>query len=164
MQEYINSGILETYVMGCASEQEAREVLSMKEKYPEVKNALIELENDMERLAASMAIEPPHNLWPQIAHEINEIVLREHNQPQIYREGINTGKEENTGGKPQYIDVESEATHMRIHKVWRWVFAAVFVLGKIFLGFAIYYYLENRQMNEQVNELKTELKQIKSTK
>ncbi|GAA4922000.1 hypothetical protein [Mucilaginibacter defluvii] len=164
MQEYINSGILETYVLGCASEQEAREVLSMKEKYPEVKDALLELENDMERLAASMAIDPPDNLWPQIAHEINEIVLREQFQPQLYRESVDKGEKTNTDSKSQYIDIESEATHMRIHKVWRWVFAAVFVLGKIFLGFAIYYYLENRQMNEQVNELKTELKQMKSTK
>ncbi|MCC8408849.1 hypothetical protein LJ707_07900 [Mucilaginibacter sp. UR6-1] len=161
MQEYINSGILEAYVLGCASQQEVQEVLSMKEKHPEVKDALLALEDDMEKLAASMAIEPPANLWPKIADEINEITMREPLKPQIYREQPKQNTE--TDNKSQYIDIESEATHMRIHKAWRWVFAAVFVLGKIFLGFAIYYYLENRQMNEQMNELKTELKQLKST-
>jgi predicted MFS family arabinose efflux permease len=50
---------------------------------------------------------------------------------------------------------------MRIHKIWRWVFAAVFVLGKIFLGFAIYFYLENRQAQLQLKELKTELRQLR---
>ncbi|MBE9585253.1 hypothetical protein IM792_12400 [Mucilaginibacter sp. JRF] len=163
MQEYINSGILEAYVLGCASEQEVQEVLGVKERHPEVKSALLALEEDMERLAGSMAIEPPAHLWPKIADEINEITLRETRQPSIYREQPNY-KQPETDNKPQYIDIESEATHMRIHKAWRWVFAAVFVLGKIFLGFAIYYYLENRQMNEQMNELKTELKQLKTTK
>jgi hypothetical protein len=32
-------------------------------------------------------------------------------------------------------------------------------LGKIFLASAIYFYLENRQAREQINELKLELKQ-----
>jgi uncharacterized protein YpmS len=50
---------------------------------------------------------------------------------------------------------------MRIHKNWKWVFAAVFILGKIFLAFAIYFYLENRQTQLQLNDLKTELRQLK---
>jgi uncharacterized protein YpmS len=48
---------------------------------------------------------------------------------------------------------------MRVHKTWKWVFAAVFVLGKIFLACAIYFYLENRQAQQQVKELKSELSQ-----
>jgi predicted MFS family arabinose efflux permease len=48
---------------------------------------------------------------------------------------------------------------MRVHKVWRWVFAAVFILGKIFLAAAIYFYLENRQAQENIKELKQQLRQ-----
>ncbi|GAA4335037.1 hypothetical protein GCM10023149_42750 [Mucilaginibacter gynuensis] len=160
MQEYINSGILETYVLGCASEEEAREVLYMKEQHPEIRSALEQLEIDMERIAEAGALLPPPGTWSKIEKQIEEISLRQPTEPAIYRERYN----DNTQAPPtppDYINVESESSHMRIHKVWRWVFAAVFVLGKIFLGFAIYYYLENRQMQEQLLELKTEMKQLK---
>ena len=50
---------------------------------------------------------------------------------------------------------------MYVHKAWRWILAAIFVLGKIFLGFAIFYYLESRQAHEQIIELKEQLRQAK---
>ncbi|RCH56603.1 hypothetical protein DJ568_01720 [Mucilaginibacter hurinus] len=160
MQEYINSGILETYVLGCATEQEAKEVLYMMEKHPEVRDALRELEADMERIAGNMAITPPAGTWNKIEKEIDEIELRTPREPAIYSDP----GQKAPSNKPtsDYIDIESESTHMRVHKGWKWVLLAIFVLGKIFLGFAIYYYFESRQAKEQVQDLKTELKQLKS--
>lgn len=61
----------------------------------------------------------------------------------------------------EFIEVQGLSSHMRVHKLWRWVLAAIFILGKIFLGFAIYYYLESKQAHEQIQELKMELKQIR---
>lgn len=158
MQEYINSGILEAYVLGCASEEEVKEVLRMKQAYPEVSEALRELEIDMERLAQHMAITPPPNVWNKVEQEINEITFRQPLEPALYREAEPKAK---TPPSPDYISIESQNTHMRIHKAWKWVFAAVFVLGKIFLGFAIYFYFEARQAKEQVQELRQELRQLK---
>ncbi|MEO6150711.1 MAG: hypothetical protein ABIN95_06645 [Mucilaginibacter sp.] len=159
MREYINSGILETYILGCATDEEAKEVLYMTEKHPDVRDALKQLETDMERIAGQMAVTPPANTWNKIEKEIDEIILRESRGPEIYRE-LSQKKEQNKSG-PDYIDIESESTHMRVHKVWKWVLAAIFVLGKLFLGLAIYFYLESRQAKEQVQELKTELRQLK---
>lgn len=159
MQEYINSGILEAYVLGCASEEEARDVLRMKQQHPEVNEALRELEIDMERMAGHMAITPPPGVWDRIEQDIHEITLRQPLEPAIYREA--EPKTPPPPPTPDYISIESQNTHMRIHKSWKWVFAAVFVLGKIFLGFAIYYYFESRQAKQQVEDLRQEIRQLK---
>lgn len=155
----INSGILESYVMGIATEEEVEQVLQYKKHYPEVNVALQQIELDLENFALKNGIEPPVGTLEKIENRISEIQLRQKKiqQPFTFEEAEQRYSEP----KNPYIEVESTSSHMRIHKAWRWAFAAVFVLGKIFLGFAIYYYLENRQMTEQLNELKTELKQIK---
>ncbi|GGE53159.1 hypothetical protein EV200_102386 [Pedobacter psychrotolerans] len=156
IKEWIESGIMETYVMGVATEQEIEQVISLKKQYPEFEQELAKLEYDMEMLAQGMAILPPPGILSKIQHEVNEIQLREQ-KVEKFTAREHTSSQDDTR-KDRYIEVESESNHMRIHKAWRWVFAAVFVLGKIFLGFAIYYYLENRQAKEQIEELKMEIK------
>ncbi|AMR30377.1 hypothetical protein A0256_02560 [Mucilaginibacter sp. PAMC 26640] len=161
-QEYIDSGILEAYVTGSATEAETRELMYMKVKYPEVNFALQQLELDMENLARHMAVAPPARTWDKISDTIDELILR----PEYNPEAFNAEKEDNNHNNfnqnsgPHFIEVEAESNHMKVHKAWKWVFAAVFVLGKIFLGCAIYFYLENRQAQQQVQELKTELRQL----
>lgn len=162
IREYIESGILEAYVLGSASDAEAKELLFYKERYPEVESALFELEIDLEQVAERMAITPPPGLWSKIEADIQElIVMPEFDK--IKRSGEDNRYNGNHyQGAPRsngFIEVESESSHMRIHKNWKWVFAAVFVLGKIFLGCAIYFYLENRQAQQQIEELKTEMHQ-----
>lgn len=164
VEDYIESGVLETFVMGAASDEEVKQLQYMKAAYPEVSEALQQLEEDMETIAMNMAISPPPNTWNKIEQEINDIILRDTTNPGKFTQ--NRGYEEFKENKTynnghQYIEVEAESSHMKIHKSWKWVFAAVFVLGKIFLGCAIYFYLENRQAQLQLQELKTELKQVK---
>jgi hypothetical protein len=163
IQQYINSGILEAYVTGSASEQEVKELLYMKASYPEVNIALQELEKDMELIAKQMAISPPERTWDRISDNIDELILRQTSAPNQFTERGN-GNDKNFT-KPdngsQYIEVEAESNHMKVHKIWKWVFAAVFILGKIFLGCAIYFYLENRQAQQQLKEIKTELQRLR---
>ena len=157
IKKYISSGILEAYVIGAASEQETEELLQLKNVHPRIERALGELETDMERLASYMAVTPPPRLWNRIEDNLNELVISPDLKP-LRKVDDDYNYKSQPNNEPQYISVESETTHMRIHKAWKWVFAAVFILGKIFLGFAIYFYLENRQAKEQIQELKTELK------
>ena len=163
IQQYINSGILEAYVTGSASDEEVKELLHMKASYPEVNVALQELEKDMELIAKQMAISPPAHTWDRISDTIDELILRKTSDPEQYAEhGDSDHKTFNKPDSgPQYIEVEAQSNHMRVHKTWKWVFIAVFVLSKVFLAGAIYFYLENRQAQQQLNDLKIELKQIK---
>ncbi|MCD0490168.1 hypothetical protein LPB86_18145 [Pedobacter sp. MC2016-14] len=162
IKEYIESGILEAYIFGSVSEAEADELLSLKEQYPEVKNALHYLERDIEIMAQHMAIIPPSGTWSKIEDGINELMKAKESisvmefpakQKSNYKSSKNSG---------DYIEVEGPSTHMRIHKAWRWIFGAIFLLGKIFLAFAIYFYLESRQAKEQIRELKIEFKEHKN--
>lgn len=160
IERYLNSGMLEAYVIGAATPEEEREVLRFKENYPEVKNALLQLELDMENMAAVMAIPPPPGAWNKIDSAIDDIILREQKSPKLF---IETERETFTPKEeaPRYIDASIQDSHMRVHKSWKWVLAAVFILGKIFLATAIYFYLENRQAQEQIQQLKIEVKALK---
>jgi hypothetical protein len=161
IEQFINSGILEAYVTGSATPQEEREIIYLKQKYPEVNQALWQLETDMEEMARAMAIVPPPCAWDKIEAEIDGIIAREKTEPRPFTEPQERRTYTQPNNAPQYIDVESESSHMRIHKAWKWVFAAVFIIGKIFLGAAIYFFLENRQAQEQIKELKTEIQSLR---
>ncbi|MES2278979.1 MAG: hypothetical protein V4592_23305 [Bacteroidota bacterium] len=161
IEKYINSGILEAYVTGAATADEERLVLQLKQQHPEVRRALYRLETDMELLAQSMAILPPPGSWDKIEAEIDALIAHEKPVPQPFSERQQTYNPPPQDNAPGYIDMESESNHIRVHKAWKWVLAAVFILGKIFLGTAIYFYLENRQAQQQIKDLKTEIKALK---
>lgn len=162
INEYIESGILEAYVLGSASEAEANELLHLKAQHPEIEDALFKLESDLERIAEHMAIAPPPNTWAKIEGGINELVKKPQFEYLIGEEPKESSRGSRSGKSSQFIEVEAESGHMRIHKIWRWVFLGVFILGKIFLAFAIYYYLENRHTQEEIEKLKTELENRRS--
>ena len=159
INKIIESGLMETYVMGIATEKEVQQVLSLKKEYPAFKEALELLEYDMEVLAQSMGIEPPAGTLSKIEQEINEIQRRNQALQTTFEPEYRHEKSSGESRQEKYIQVESESNQMRVNKAWKWVFIAVFVLGKVFLACAIYFYLENRQAQEQIKELKIELKQ-----
>jgi hypothetical protein len=161
IKQYIESGVLEAYVLGSASEEETRELLRLKKEYPEVSDALSELELDMERLAQQIAIPPPPNMLSRIEDGINGLIAAPEILPEIKEADTGYHRYDKNKGN-QFIEVESESNHIRIHKAWRLVFAGVFVLGKIFLVGFIYYYLSNKQAQEQIQQLKAEVQQYKT--
>ncbi|TCD10183.1 hypothetical protein EZ449_10170 [Pedobacter frigidisoli] len=159
IKKIMDSGLMETFVMGIATEEEVEKVLLLKKQHPEFQDALEQLELDMEALALSMAVPPPIGALEKIENEINEIQLRNKSiqkAPEV-DDRFDRAYQERTK-QERYIEVESESNQMRINKAWKWVFAAVFILGKVFLATAIYFYLENRQAQEQIKDLKIELK------
>ncbi|RFS13404.1 anti-sigma factor domain-containing protein [Emticicia sp. C21] len=66
INSYIASGILESYVLGSASPEEAVEVEQMAIKYPEVKAELRAIEDALESYAFDHAETPPTHLKSQI--------------------------------------------------------------------------------------------------
>lgn len=158
IQQYINSGALEAFIIGAATPDEAQKISHLQHQYPEVKYALQQLEDDFEHMAKLMAITPPPGAWTKIEGEISGLIAREKTIPNIFTEPKNNTRQANG---QQYIEVEAESGHMRIHKNWKWIFAAVFLLSKIFLICSIYFYLENRQAQQQIRELKQEIQAIK---
>jgi hypothetical protein len=163
INEYLESGVLEAYILGSASEEETKELLYLKARYPQVQDALLDLEIDMERIAQHMAIIPPTGSWLKIEDKINEMMMISP-EADLLRIREYPGKRNSSAGskKGRYLEVEAESSHMRIRKIWRWIFGAIFLLGKIFLAMAIFFYLESRQAKKQIEDLKTELKKRKT--
>lgn len=70
--EYIKSGILETYVLGLATPQEAAEIEDLIKKYPEIKAEIQAIETALEEYAFDNAIEAPAGLQDKIWEKIKE--------------------------------------------------------------------------------------------
>lgn len=75
-QEYIQSGILESYVLGLASAEERKEFEAMCARYPEVLEARIAFEKNLEEQAFANAVSPgaglKSKLMAQLAAENNQ--------------------------------------------------------------------------------------------
>lgn len=57
-KEFIDSGILEQYILGACSDEETKEVLQMLELYPEVKEEMEAIELSLEAYSLQNTIEP----------------------------------------------------------------------------------------------------------
>jgi len=62
IKAYIETGILELYVLGDVTPNEKRQVEEMASKHPEIKAELDEIERSMELYAQENAVEPSENL------------------------------------------------------------------------------------------------------
>ena len=69
-QEYISSGIVESYVLGLASDEERREFEQMCAQYPEVLQARTAFELALEKQAMANAIAPAASLKNKILDEM----------------------------------------------------------------------------------------------
>ena len=70
IQEYIESGILDSYVLGATSDQERREVTCMSSIYPEIQQEIDRLNETMEEYALAHSVEPPADLKAQIMAQL----------------------------------------------------------------------------------------------
>lgn len=70
---YIESGILELYVMGQLTAPEMLEVERMAATYPEIKRELEAIEIALERSALDNAVEPRENLFAELEAKLNPV-------------------------------------------------------------------------------------------
>ncbi|WDF76872.1 anti-sigma factor [Mucilaginibacter sp. KACC 22773] len=66
LKAYIETGILELYVLGDVTPDEKRQVEEMASKHPEIKAELDEIERSMELYAKENAVEPSENLRSRV--------------------------------------------------------------------------------------------------
>lgn len=71
-KQFIESGTLETYVMGLATEQEAKLVAEMSACHPEVKAELLAIEDAIQNYDQKNAVNPPEYLKSVILAEIEK--------------------------------------------------------------------------------------------
>lgn len=133
IQDYISSGIVETYVLGLASEEESREFELMCQQHPEVLAARTSFELAMEKQAMENAVAPAANLKSKIWEEI---------------------------GKPATV-VSTEQAPVRSINWWKYAAAACLLLlaGSLYMNLSLSE--KNRKLQDNYQNTVAELNTIK---
>ena len=112
---YIESGVIETYVMGLASPEEMTELEQLRTVYPEINQAIRLFEEQLERTTMAEAVTPPAIVKEQLRKKIGPF-----------------SSKENTPGPAKVVP---------LHKpFWKYIAAAAIILfiGSSILNFYFY--------------------------
>jgi hypothetical protein len=129
-EEYISSGILEQFVLGEMPEAEAQEVADMAARYPNVRHELNLIEDTLQGLAESLAIEPPPGVFDKIKNNI-----------------IVTAKE------PSGPAISSAEKKARKLPYWQYGVAATFTLKLIVMALAAGYWINWKNTEQKLGDL-----------
>jgi hypothetical protein len=168
IKQYIESGILESYVLGMASEQDKKAVECLSKIYPEIKQELEEIEELLFISNNQSAKYPPIHLKSKIFDIIE-------NTPQNNANIVDSTSSE-TATKEQII-LESESSHSgNQSKVIRMIpKSRVFAMAASFIilmgAISVFIYNQNKLAmeklslanNQELIKLKDELLQTKTT-
>ncbi|MGA0555009.1 anti-sigma factor [Larkinella sp. VNQ87] len=159
IQEYINSGILEEYVLGTVSPQEKREVECLSSIYPEIRQELDTLSAAMEEYAETLRREPPAEIKSWLLNELDfekpqdEVVSE---PTPVLSESTPAATEEDSNIRPLHteeIDLNSRPT-FRI----TWMVAAS--LGLLVLVFAYFLYSQLQGSQQTLTALRSSNEQL----
>jgi anti-sigma-K factor RskA len=178
IQAYIESGILEEYVLGSVSPQEKQEVECMSHIYPEIKEELLRTESALEEYALKHQTSPPASLKESIFAQMNfdsvedlddtqadELRIGDADNiipletPTIVEPPVNTEE-------PKVIaDVFDRVETREVTPFWAKLAVAAVVLLGLFAGWSAVQMTEYKGSNEQLasemNEVKTEMAGLK---
>ncbi|RFM29883.1 anti-sigma factor [Deminuibacter soli] len=124
-QAYIQSGIIESYVLGLATAEEAAELQQLCAQYPEIKAAVEAFELELEQQAMNDAIAPDAAVKTALM-----ATLFNEEQQQAIVQPIGTGAPV----------IPMHPVYPSHHKTWQTIAAAAILLFVVSAGFNIYYY------------------------
>lgn len=138
LQEYIDNGMVESYVLGLASPEEASELEHLLKEHPELRTEVDAVERTIQKLWLEEAVLPP-------------VELRERSLQPVSWADTDPGPEK----KPIYnfINIQhNQSNYITVHKIWKWIFVIAFLLFKFCLFLAIYFYFKYRQVEDRQHE------------
>jgi hypothetical protein len=143
-QDFIQSGILESYALGLANKDEQAQVQQLAEGDHRISSQLMDVEDGIRRYFDNESVTPPS--------EVREIIQLRADKKQKH-----TFDKTVRNDSKQFLEVEVNDTHIKVHKFWRPAFIAVFILSKIFLIAGLYLYFKSASQQEELVRLKQEI-------
>lgn len=128
--------MVESYVLGLSTPEEKEELERLLPQYPELQTELRIVESTFHKLWLEDAYPPPM--------ELRQRTLQPYNWADT-----SAGREEK---KPNYTFINiapNQSDFITVHKVWKWIFFAAFLLFKFCLFLAIYFYFKYRQVEDR---------------
>jgi hypothetical protein len=148
-QDFIESGILESHLLGLTNQEEKEQVRQMLLADRELETYVVQLESDIRNYFARESVSPP-----SVVREIIELrTQREAKEKYNFK---NPDRPDS-----QYLNIEVNDTHIKVHKNWRPAFIAIFILSKIFLIAGLYYYFKSANQQEELVRLKAQIEHVK---
>jgi hypothetical protein len=152
--EYLKNGILEAHLLGLFADQEKEEVTQLLATDNDLLDHLGELELEMEEYFLLNAVPPPPGIREKIELRISQTDVEKWVQPDHTDQSRRST--ETASKEPQYVNVEFDDTHIRVHKQWKTAFIAIFILSKVVLILGLYYYFKADSLQQEVARLKAE--------
>ncbi|CAG4990185.1 hypothetical protein DYBT9275_00472 [Dyadobacter sp. CECT 9275] len=164
IQAYIESGILEEYVLGTVSPQEKQEVECMSHIYPEIKQELLRTENALEEYALKHQTAPPASLKESLFSKMNFEEIPVADEPDNAE--VNGNPLVVPEGDSKVIDnVFIRQESKEVVPFWAKLSAAASVLLILFAGWAVMQMSDLKKQREallsEANGLKVEMDQVK---
>lgn len=132
---YIESGIIESFVLGLASEAEVEELEHMRKLYPELDTEVEFVERRLERAAFDEPAMPPAEVRDRVLQKIRWEQGHAYSDP---------------SSNYTFINIQpKDGNHITVHRWWKIFFIIFFIMSKVFLFLAIFYYLKYRMSQEQ---------------
>ncbi|MCU7619269.1 anti-sigma factor [Chryseobacterium sp. PBS4-4] len=151
-KEYISSGILESYILGHASPEEAGILECVMKNSNEVREAFEEAQKTFEMLATAQAVTPPDDLKSKIW---NKIQLQEKEVELIIEKPITP-----IDTKVQQNEVKTEVQDIKTEKngSWKNFAIAASLLFLVSTGANLYWMNSQSKINEKLVKLESESK------
>lgn len=83
IKAYIESGVIESYVLGMADAQEAAELLQLSAQHPEIKQAITAFEASLEKSALANAVNPPASVKEKLFAGLQNEFAAEKTTPKV---------------------------------------------------------------------------------
>ena len=147
-KEYISSGIIEAYILGLASAEEASILECIMKNNAEVKEAFEEAQKTIEDLATAHAVAPPAELkakiWDKIRQEENVKSLTPNENEQVL--------------EPDATGFSIEKPTLKIHKanIWKNFAVAASVLFLISIAGHLFWMSNQDKKQNEIEKLRTE--------
>lgn len=135
LHRYIESGIIESYALGLATASEIEELQYMRKLYPELNTEIRMVERRIEMVALTEGVMPSAGLKDRIFQRIDWDEQK--------------AKEQDKSNYT-FINIQSkDQNYITVHRWWKLFFIMVFIVSKVCLFAAIYYYLKYQQLQER---------------
>lgn len=142
LYEYIESGIIESYLLGLASPEEIAQLERMRLSFPELNVEIATMEYKLQKIMEEGGMTPPAQVWNHIAKRLTWEQSSSWQPPK-----------QETGHKGFTYIIQPGNNTITINIWWRCAFVAVCVLLMALMASTIYFYQRYHEMENRLLRL-----------
>lgn len=139
-EDYIESGIIESYLLGLATHDEVVMLERMRNIYPQLEGEIATMEYKLQKLGEEGSIAPPAQVWNRIAERIQ------------WEEGTGSRYTKQQTGPHTYI-IQPQNRNMTISIWWRCAFIALCMMVMALATSTVYFYRKYSQLEQRLLHL-----------